>query len=143
MASFQKAERLRQKENATDKREGAIIYEWTRKRVQAKTVEKKEEIDKKYSARCKEAAYQSSKAYKEYYDYIHQNFSKEEIEKARKASGDFTKKSFLTKLFGGVAKPKRSPAKKTPAKKTAKKVVPKKTAPKKPTAKKATAKRKK
>ena len=134
MASFQKAERLRQKENATDKREGAIIDEWTRKRVQAKTVEKKEEIDKKYSARCKEAAYQSSKAYKEYYDYIHQNFSREEIDKARKASGNFTKKSFLTKLFAGTPTAKKAPARKaTPKKTKAKRMAPKKTVPKKTT----------
>ena len=127
MASFQKAERLRQKENATDKREGAIIDEWTRKRVQAKTAEKKQQIDKTYEARSKEAAYQASKAYKEYYDYIHQNFSREEIDKARKASGNFTKKSFLTKLFAGKAKPKKAPAKKATVKKApARKVAPKK-----------------
>ena len=131
MASFQKAERLRQKENATDKREGAIIDEWTRKRVQAKTAEKKQQIDKAYEARSKEAAYKASKAYKEYYDYIHQNFSREEIDKARKASGNFTKKSFLTKLFAGTPKPKKATVKKAPARK----VAPKKSAPKKATAK--------
>ena len=134
MASFQKAERLRQKETATDKREGAIIDEWIRKRAQAKSAEKREQIDKTYGERCIRAGEQSTKAYKDYYDYIHQNFSKEEIEKARKASGNFTKKSFLTKLFAGAEKPKKAPARKAAPKKTkAKRMAPKKTVPKKTT----------
>ena len=135
-ASIKKAESLLMANLQADKNEDKIIGEWEKKRARAKTAQEKARIDKTYGQRVDQEEKKGNKAYKAYYDYIHDNFQKSEIENAVKATGNFTKKSFLRKLFGKPA-PKKTTAK-PKAKPTAKKATkPKATkpAPKKSTAK--------
>ncbi|MBQ8291891.1 MAG: hypothetical protein IJX88_05250 [Clostridia bacterium] len=117
---LERADALRKADIKADRELGRTIREWEEKRKKAKTAKRRANIDKVYGRKAELADKRSSKTYKNYWDFIHKNFSKEEINASVTSAGGFHKKSFLDRLF------KASKPKKKATKRAAKKSKPKK-----------------
>ena len=74
-----------------------MIDTWI-KENEGKTVREQKVIDDKYGKLLDDADEQAAIAYKNYYDFVHKNFKKSEIDEAMKKTKNFTGKVFLNKL---------------------------------------------
>lgn len=107
--SLQRAEHLRRANARADAREARLIREWNRKRGAAETATEKRTLDVKYGAKVERADKKGNAAYKKYYDYVHENFTRQEIGAAmNKSKNGFTSESFLTRLFSGGPKTRKA-----------------------------------
>lgn len=91
------ANELREISNKTEKRTVAIHNKREQELQGVKSPKTRERIYAKYQKKIDSAENVGNKAYKAYYDYVHKNFSSEEIVKA-KPFGSFTTKHFINRL---------------------------------------------
>lgn len=102
-SKIEKADELRKKTNKSINSMNNIVKNWQEKLKGASQTERKQ-IDKVYQAQFDKADKKEAQAYAEYYDFIHENFSTEQIMSAN-PYGSFTSKAFINRLSKTTSKP--------------------------------------
>lgn len=92
-----KADVLRKQANSLVKKQDKLIDKWI-KENEGKTEKEQKVIDNKYGKLLDVADEQAETAYKNYYDFVHKNFKKSEIDEAVRTTKNFMGKGFLKKL---------------------------------------------
>lgn len=93
-----KADELRKQANELQKNQDRLIDKWIQAN-EGKSVNEQKKIDEKYIKLLDEADEQSNSAYKIYYNFVHKNFKKSEIDEAVKSTKNFMGKAFINKLI--------------------------------------------
>lgn len=91
------ANELREISNKCANKTAAIHNKWAQELQGVKSPKTREQINTKYEQKLERADNMENKAYKNYYDYVHKNFSPEEIVSA-KPYGSFNTKHFINRL---------------------------------------------
>lgn len=93
----ERADELRKKSLKDMGRLSRIVYDW-KKDVAGKNFNERKEIDDKYNKKFKKAEELEAKSYKNYYDFIQKNFTRDKEKEALKKSKNFMSKRYIDAL---------------------------------------------
>lgn len=102
----QRADKLRLKTKAEMQKLSNIQKEWERKADKAKSRAEVKKIDAIYDVRFKHQEEVEGKSYAAYYNYVHDNFTKDQHKAAFK-NGNFMNKSYINGLAKAVKNEKK------------------------------------
>lgn len=106
-AKIQKADKLRLQNKADMAAWTKVVNEWGKKIDSAKNKADRRKIDELYGGKVKQLEAKEGKSYAAYYNYVHDNFTKDQCKTALQSSGNFMNKSYIN----GLAKAVRQNAK--------------------------------
>lgn len=99
---IERAETLRLIVKKTESDYEKVVNEWNRQVKKTKDKAAIQKLDNKYEKKVKVLEERDDKAYKSYYDYVHNNFTPKQCNTALKSSGNFINKSYTNALKKAV-----------------------------------------